>query len=318
MVVIVSAAEGIDEQEASDYVLKLTANGRSNLEDNPADWGGVTTFKNMDWNTNGWLKKDGIDVLALTNGASAEIDYQPFVLTNEYSVERNGMTVEMEIMVSQVLQRGYRVVSCLDGTPALGFDITSEEANLHLGQMQNIVTAEEDDQGNKIVIARELGVAMNIATDKWMKVAFVIQPSVDGQRKTFLFINGVLSKANQYEQGLSFVQSNPKSITLTSEKADVYARSVRIYRRALSHSEILGNYIIDVLQLWRFRQSIIAMQLPEKAVIWQLTQLHLLKRGVVCLLSSVLMIVVLVSLMSILPTIRKPISMPTISTGILR
>ena len=245
MVVIVSAAEGIDEQEASDYVLKLTANGRSNLEDNPADWGGVTTFKNMDWNTNGWLKKDGIDVLALTNGASAEIDYQPFVLTNEYSVERNGMTVEMEIMVSQVLQRGYRVVSCLDGTPALGFDITSEEANLHLGQMQNIVTAEEDDQGNKIVIARELGVAMNIATDKWMKVAFVIQPSVDGQRKTFLFINGVLSKANQYEQGLSFVQSNPKSITLTSEKADVYARSVRIYRRALSHSEILGNYIID-------------------------------------------------------------------------
>ena len=245
LVVVVAAAEGIDEQEADDYVLKLSASGRSNLESNPAEWGGVTTFKNMDWNTNGWLKKDGVDTLALTNGASADIDYMPFVLTNEYSVERNGMTVEMEIMVSQVLQRGYRVVSCLDGTPALGFDITSEEANLHLGQMQNIVTAEEDDQGNKIIIERELGVAMNIATDKWMKVAFVIQPSVDGQRKTFLFINGVLSKANQYEQGLSFVQSNPKSITLTSEKADVYVRSVRIYRRALSHTEVLNNYIID-------------------------------------------------------------------------
>ena len=243
--VIVSAAEGIDEQEASDYVLKLSANGRSNLESNPAEWGGVTTFKNMDWNTNGWLKKDGVDVLALSNGASIDVDYQPFVLTNEYSVERTGMTVEMEIMISQVLLRGTRVVSCLDGSPALGFDITSEEANLHLGQMQNIVTAEKDENDQTIIIQRELGVAMNIATDKWMKIAFVIQPSVDGQRKTFLFINGVLSKANQYEQGLSFVQSNPKSISFNSDKADVYIRSMRIYRRALSHSEILSNYIID-------------------------------------------------------------------------
>ena len=245
LAVNVSAAEGIDEQEASDYVLKLSASGRSNLEDNPAVWGGVTTFKNMDWSTNGWLKKDGIDVLALTNGASADIDYQPFVLTNDYSVERTGMTVEMEIMVSQVLQRGTRVVSCLDGSPALGFDITSEEAALHLGQMQNIVTAEKDEHDQTIVIQRELGVAMNIAPDKWMKVAFVIQPSVDGQRKTFLFINGVLSKANQYEQGLSLVQSNPKSISFNSDKADVFIRSIRIYRRALSHSEVLGNYIID-------------------------------------------------------------------------
>ena len=245
LTVVVSAAEGIDEQEASDYVLKLSANGRSNLENNPAEWGGVATFKNMDWSTNGWLKKDGVDTLALTNGASVEVDYQPFVLTNEYSVERTGMTVEMEIMVSQVLQRGYRIVSCLDGSPALGFDVTSEEAALHLGQMQNIVTAEKDENDQTIIIQRELGVAMNIASDKWMKIAFVVQPSVDGQRKTFLFINGVLSKANQYEQGLSFVQSSPKGISFTSDKADVYIRSMRIYRRALSHSEILGNYIID-------------------------------------------------------------------------
>lgn len=245
LTVVVAAAEGIDEQEANDYVLKLSANGRSNLEDNPADWGGVATFKNMDWNTNGWLKKGGVDTLALTNGASVDIDYKPFVLTDNYSVERNGMTVEIELMVSQVLLRGTRVVSCIDGTPALGFDITSEAAAIHLGQMQNIVTAEEDEHGDKIVIQRELGVAMNIAVDRWMKVAFVIQPSVDGQRKTFLFINGVLSKANQYEQGLSLKQTNEKTISFNSDKADVYIRSMRIYRRALSHSEILSNYIID-------------------------------------------------------------------------
>lgn len=240
----VSAAEGVDEQETSDYVLKLTATGRSNSEANPSDWGGVVDFKGVNWSTNGWSKIDGVDCLLLTNGATATINHQPFILTNNYSVERNGMTVEMEVMVSQVLQRGARIVSCLDGSPALGFDITTEEAGLHLGQMQNIVTAEEDEQGQPIVIQRELGVAMNIATDKWMKVAFVIQPTTEG-RKTFLFINGVLSKANQYDSGLSLVQSSPKNITITSDKADVRVRSVRIYQRALTRNELLNNWIID-------------------------------------------------------------------------
>ena len=240
----VSAAEGVDEQEASDYVLKLTATGRSNSEANPSDWGGVVDFRGVNWSTNGWSKIDGVDCLLLTNGATATINHQPFILTNNYSVERNGMTVEMEVMVSQVLQRGARIVSCLDGSPALGFDITTEEAGLHLGQMQNIVTAETDEQGQPIVIQRELGVAMNIATDRWMKVAFVIQPTTEG-RKTFLFINGVLSKANQYDSGLSLVQSSPKNITITSDKADVRVRSVRIYQRALTRNELLNNWIID-------------------------------------------------------------------------
>ena len=240
----VTASEGVDEQEASDHVLKLTATGRSNSEANPSDWGGVVDFRGVNWSTNGWSKIDGVDCLLLTNGATATINHQPFILTNNYSVERNGMTVEMEVMVSQVLQRGARIVSCLDGSPALGFDITTEEAGLHLGQMQNIVTAEEDEQGQPIVIQRELGVAMNIATDKWMKVAFVIQPTTGG-RKTFLFINGVLSKANQYDSGLSLVQSSPKNITITSDKADVRVRSVRIYQRALTRNELLNNWIID-------------------------------------------------------------------------
>ena len=240
----VSAAEGIDEQEANDYVLKLTATGRSNAESNPADWGGVTTFNNVDFKTSGWIKKDGVDCLALFNGATATIENRPFVMTNDYSVERSGMTVEMEVMISQVLERGARIVGCVDGNPALGFDITTEEAALHLGQMQNITTAEKDEHDQTIVITRELGVAMNIATDKWMKVAFVVQPTTGG-RKVFLFINGVLSKANQYDAGLSMVQSNPKAITFDSDKADVYVRSVRIYHRALSHSEILANYIVD-------------------------------------------------------------------------
>lgn len=243
--VTVTAAEGVDEQEASDYVIKLTATGRSNSETNPAEWGGVTTFKNVDWKTSGWLKKDNVDTLALSNGASAEIAYRPFLVTDEYSVQADGMTVEVEMMVCQVLTRGARVMACVDGDPALGFDITTEQAALHLGQNQTIHTAETDEEGNPIVIVRELGVAMNIAPDRWMKVAFVIQPNNADGRKTFLYINGVLSKANSYESSQKFEQGSAQNITFSSEQADVYVRSVRIYRRALSHSEVLSNYIVD-------------------------------------------------------------------------
>lgn len=242
--VTVSPAEGVDEQETSDYVLKLTAQGRSNNESNPSDWGGVVTFNGVNWSTNGWSKHNGVDCLLLSNGATATIHNKPFILSDEYSVEKDGLTVEMEVMVSQVLERGSRIMGCMNGSPALGFDITTQEASLHLGQNQNIVTAEEDEDGQPIVITRELGVAMNIATDKWMKVAFVVQPTTGG-RKVFLFINGVVSKANQYDAGLSLVQGVPQEITFDSSKADVRVRSVRIYHRALTRNELLNNYIVD-------------------------------------------------------------------------
>lgn len=243
----VSEATGIDEVEVGDYHVKLSASGRSNSEANPAEWGGITTFENVDWNTSGWKKKDGVDTLYLTNRAKASIDFKAYELLNNYSIAQNGITVEMEVMVSQVLERGASVVSCMELQPNgayLGFDITTTAAGLHLGQMQNIQTAEEDENGDLIVISRELGVSMDIATDKWMKVAFVMQPNSEG-RKVFLYINGVMSKGNRYDQGLNLVQTNPVGITIDSEKADVYVRSVRIYKRAYSRDEHLSNYIVD-------------------------------------------------------------------------
>lgn len=245
--VSVIQAQGIDEHEIADYYIKLTAAGRSNNEQHPDNWGGITTFENVDWNTSGWVKKDGVDTLNLSNGARAVIGYAPFELLNEYSIAGNGMTVEMEVMVSQVLERGARVMSCLELQPNnayLGFDITTVEAGLHLGQMQTITTAETDEHGDPIVIQRELGVSMDIAHDRWMKVAFVMQSTSEG-RKVFLYINGVLSKANRYDQGLNLVQSNPVGIAFDSEKADIAIRMVRIYRRALTRGEILSNYIVD-------------------------------------------------------------------------
>ncbi len=266
--VVVAAASGVTETETVGYRTKLTATGRSNGEANPADWGGITSFQGVDWRTNGWNRgSDGVDTLLLTNGAKAVIDVKPFVqdmIDGDYSIQNRGMTLEMEIMVSQVMERGATIIHSLcdnnnDGYP-MGIKITTEEAGLYFGGVEEITTAEDNvdengnyidydgnivDEANKVPlkITRPHSTAMNIAIDKWIHLAFVVQPVVDGYGLAMLFINGVLSRANRYTTSLR--QNTPAPITIDSDKADVRIRSLRYYRTPLSADEAVGNWIID-------------------------------------------------------------------------
>ena len=307
--VTVTAAAGVTETETVGYRTKLTALGRSNGESNPADWGGITTFTGVDWRTNGWNRgSDGVDALLLTNGAKALIDVKPFVQDvsdGDYSIQNRGMTLEMEIMISQVMERGATVIHCLcdndgNGYP-MGIKVTTEEAGLFFGGVEEIKTAEKvvDPDGNYIsfsevtvtsgtdisssgyyekigdhsysltsdttaisgktyyeaviesdsddaedlYIVRPHSTAMNIAIDKWIHLAFVVQPVTNGRGLAMLFINGVLSRANTYVNSLR--QTTPVGISIDSDKADVRIRSLRYYRTPLSSDEALSNWIID-------------------------------------------------------------------------
>ena len=266
--VVVAAAAGVTETETVGYRTKLTATGRSNSEAYPADWGGITSFQGVDWRTNGWNRgSDGVDTLLLTNGAKAVIDVKPFVqdeTDGDYSIQNRGMTLEMEVMISQVMERGATVLHCLcdnggQGYP-MGVKITTEEAGLYFGGVEEITTAEDNvdengnyidyegnivDEANKVPlkVTRPYGTAMNIAIDKWIHLAFVVQPVSGGQGIAMLFINGVLSRANTYVTSLR--QNTPAGITIDSDKADVRIRSLRYYRTPLSADEALSNWIID-------------------------------------------------------------------------
>ena len=264
--VTVNAAAGVTETETVGYRTKLTASGRTNNEENPADWGGITSFTGVDWRTNGWNRgSDGVDALLLTNGAMAEIDVKPFVQDvsdGDYSIQSRGMTLEMEVMISQVMERGATVLSCLfdnDGRGyPMGIKITTEEAGLYFGGVEEITTAEDlvDENGNYIdyegkptdtpvplKITRPHGTAMNIAIDRWVHLSYVVQPVSAGYGLAMLFVNGVLSRANRYTGSLR--QNTPAGITIDSDKADVRIRSLRYYRTPLSADEVLSNYIID-------------------------------------------------------------------------
>lgn len=212
-------------------MLKLTAAGRSNDEENPASWvyGDITTdFENVDWKSSGWIE----EALRLRNGAKATINYRPFTT----DVARDGCTIEIEFKISNVLDRNADVITCLYDTK--GFQITAEEASMYTGSTKEV----EDDDGN--VVVTNVGVGSKFASDMLLKVAFVIGKRTEG-RLIELYVNGIRSKADIYAEGDNFQQDVAQGIMFDSANADIDIYSIRIYGRAISDDEELGNYIVD-------------------------------------------------------------------------
>ena len=140
------ALEGIEI--APNPYKELLAEGHSNTMANPDDWGGITTFYDVNWNTNGWYTDaNGITYLLLTNGARAVIDMRAFT-AGENGPQMMGMVLQMKFRISHVTERGATVISCLstntgqEGWPT-GFRITTEEAGLLLGGKEDIATTEK-------------------------------------------------------------------------------------------------------------------------------------------------------------------------------
>ena len=263
--VSVQEVSGIPNQDVPGYLLKLTANGRSNNEAHPDDWGGITTFNGVNWNTNGWnTDSQGVTSMLLTNGATANFDIKPFVIDGDYSIQLAGFAFGMKVKVSQVMERGATVVRCLydnegEGYP-MGIQVTTEKAALLFGGTERITTAEDlvDENGNYIdyegnivdeehkvplIITRPFGTEMNIAIDEWMDIFFIAYPSSGGYGLGFLYINGELSRANRYSGALR--QIVPQSILVDSDKADVRVRGLYYYRFPLISDEVLLNTIIN-------------------------------------------------------------------------
>lgn len=267
--VVVSAAAGVTETEPVGYRVKLTANGRTNSE-SPAtrsDWGGITTLTGVDYRTNGWnTDAQGVTAMLLTNGAKSTHEIYLFVLDeqdNDYSIQNQGMTFLMDIKVSQVMERGATIVSCLwdnggEGYP-MGIKVTTEEAGLYFGGVESIKTAEKltdadgnylDANGNitdeshaaDLYVTRPHGVVTNMARDIWMHLAFVVQPVRNGYGLAMLFVNGKLSRANRYSGSLR--QNTPQPIIVDSDKADVRIRSMYYFRTPLTADEIVSLQIL--------------------------------------------------------------------------
>ncbi len=226
------AESGIDISEAT-YGLqfKLDATGRSNEESDPATWesNGVTTsFEGVDWASSGWV--DG--ALRLSNGAKAIIHAKPF----STDVKSTGLTVEITMRVSNVMDREASVVSCLDS--GKGLLITTQEASFRTGQ--SVTYENEDGQ----TVQREIKLATNYAAGGWMKVALMVGTAAE-DRLMQLYVTGNRTGADIYDSSFNFRQDNPQEITIDSAEADVEIKSIRVYNRAISDDEELENRMVD-------------------------------------------------------------------------
>ena len=210
---------------------KFDAAGRSNTENNPAQWtsGDIgTEFSGFDWSSNGWTGES----LKLTNGAKAVIGYQPF----KTDIKATGLTIEMTIKVSGIMSRSANVVQCIDN--GKGLLITAEEASFKTGQ--SVTYTNEDDEQ----VTREIKLGTNFTSDKWIKIALAVATK-DDNRLMHLYVDGNRTGADIYDTSFNFAQDNPQYITIDSTDADVEVKNIRIYNRALTDDEELDNRTID-------------------------------------------------------------------------
>ena len=223
---------GIDISEAT-YGLqfKLDATGRSNEESNPATWesNGITTsFEGVDWASSGWV--DG--ALRLINGAKAIIHTKPF----STDVKASGITVEITMRVSNVMDRDAAVLSCLDN--GKGLLITTQEVSFRTGQ--NVSYENEDGE----TVQREIKLATNYTAGDWMKVALMVGTASE-DRLMQLYVTSNRTGADVYDAAFNFRQDIPQEITIDSSEADVEIKNIRVYNRAISDDEELDNRIVD-------------------------------------------------------------------------
>lgn len=215
------------EPVTNDMELYLTSANRSNSELNPWIWeymsdkGNLITteFNNVNWASSGWIADaNGDTSLHLTGGSTATIGYQPF----STDLRVYGKTIEFEFAVRDVNNRDANVISCKSG--GIGFEITADTATLN--SSLNKVDCHFDDE-------------------KKIRVSFAIEARSE-YRMMSLYLDGVLTSCRQYVETDNFQQKDPVYITIGSPYCSVDLYTIRAYNTALTHTEVISNYIYDL------------------------------------------------------------------------
>lgn len=205
-------------------VLEFTAAGRSNSEDNPAQWNynDVTaTFSGFGWSTvDGWLEdKDGQTVLRFLPDNYMNIPFMPFPADQD--LRTNGYTIEVELATHNVRDYDSTVITCESGER--GFVIKSQQASLKSNQSKVDIQFKEDDK---------------------VRISFVIEQS-SLNRFIYVYANGIMSQVIQYPANDDFGQTNPVGITIGADSCGLDLYTLRLYNKGLNRMEILNNFIVD-------------------------------------------------------------------------
>ena len=213
MNVVVVASGSVDEVVTDQFKKELSAVGKNNSQSDRDQWGGITELSGLNYSTNGWI--DG--TLLLTNGAKAIIDLKPFAdyTDSNEGLLQTGMTLELELKVSQIMERGAAIMHCLflngtgvpdpnnDSIYPRGIKITTEKASLLFGDPEEIHTTEkvQDAEGNYLSFSEASPVVGSDISGAGYYVkagdnVWVLTTDTTAQSGTTYYTGDVVSKKN--------------------------------------------------------------------------------------------------------------------------
>ncbi len=206
------------EEITNQLELALSAHGRSNQDTNKTSWqyGKYSTvFNNFGWNNrSGWVNNE----LKINLGQSININIAPL----SFNPTQYGFTFEMEFSTELVNDENAVILDLTQG--GKGLKITASEASLTSNNGKIVSTKFRAGENNRI--------------------AFVVDNAAVGNSKlSYIYVNGIRTGA------VDFISTDnydvEKQITIgNTDNAIINIHDIRIYRRALSDTEILNNYIL--------------------------------------------------------------------------
>lgn len=213
---------GIDvHAETNDLSLYLTAQGRSNNEEDPSIWKYNDIFAQLagfNFVSDGWINdSNGYTALRVAGDARVTIPYKAFA----QDFRTTGKTIELEFATRNILDYDSVILSCLSGNR--GFELTAQRAFLRSEQSEIFTQYKEDEH---------------------IRVTFVVEKRNEN-RLIYIYTNGIMSGAVQYPADDDFSQMDPVGITIGSNYCTTDIYNIRIYDNNLTRHQILDNWIAD-------------------------------------------------------------------------
>ena len=209
------------DAETENLSLYLSSYGRSNNEENPAQWvsGDVAaTFDNYNFVSDGWITDaDGVTALRTTGDARLTIPLKIF----EKDFRSTGKTIELDFATRDILNYDAIILSCWSGNR--GLQLTAQRALLK---------------------SESSAISTQYKEDERVRLSFVVQKR-SAYRLLQVYINGILSGVIQYPDGDDFSQSEPVNITIGANDCTIDLYTVRVYDNDLTRFQILDNWIAD-------------------------------------------------------------------------
>jgi len=210
--------------ETPNYVLKLSAYGKTNSSEDAKTWVDTvhninTTFTNsISFDDNlGWYN-NGFRVSGIGNYAT--INYNPLA-----GNPSNGRTIEFEFQTEKVNNTNDVIMMFGDATGG-HISITPNSATIY------------DSSNNDILHT-------NFKSNERLKLAFIINNSSTSDESDLIYIvnNGILERAIN-AKGIIFTNNTGK-ITIGNSESGIILYNIRVYNRAISYTDAYNNYVYD-------------------------------------------------------------------------